>query len=588
MGEPKLDDELDEASISAEWETIADGDLDLTTPGIQAGGGGASENDRPEPGGELFAELTRKPRARPVGLPSNSGARAEGMAVALSIVQGGKATRSPIPPPPSRKDLAALEAPRPRTPSQPAPSVRSVAPPPPSARAVTPPPAPSAPPPPSARAVAPPAPPAPPAPETKEPARVALPPIETVEVEAPAAEEPAPPPPVAVVASSPTVPAAVTQLPTKAPGLPRQGSAPPPPVDASPPPVVIAADAEKRPSDAPPKKNDDQTWSDETPTTLWRGGKHGIPPHIAERKRAERAKADSAPSIPPPPALPGELPPAPVSRARVATSPSMRPVAASSIPPMALSQPPPSPPRGRDLRTVVLAVAAALVVGVLALMVLVLPRSSVLAGTSEGALIVTVAATDNTAVGSLALFVDGTRRCEASPCRIENLSEGSHFVKVTAPGFAPTADRAIAVESGQDSVLHIELTRLGEPASAGADKAQQREPAEPKPQEAMPPAGSEPAAEAAPATPATRRSASRAAAKPAFKAPPAPPKKGILNISSKPPVNIIVDGRPLGMTPKSVRVVPGPHTVVFMGPKGRKVRSANVQPGGTQSVGVTF
>ena len=70
----------------------------------------------------------------------------------------------------------------------------------------------------------------------------------------------------------------------------------------------------------------------------------------------------------------------------------------------------------------------------------------------------------------------------------------------------------------------------------------------------------------------------------------APAGKGKLNINSIPVSSVILDGRPLGTTPKvGVSVSPGSHTVVFVHPEyGRKVRSVSVSAGGTATAAVRF
>jgi serine/threonine-protein kinase len=57
--------------------------------------------------------------------------------------------------------------------------------------------------------------------------------------------------------------------------------------------------------------------------------------------------------------------------------------------------------------------------------------------------------------------------------------------------------------------------------------------------------------------------------------------KATLNLNSIPVSNVIVNGRPLGATPKiGLKVDPGPQTVVFVHPTlGRKVMTANVGAG---------
>jgi len=66
--------------------------------------------------------------------------------------------------------------------------------------------------------------------------------------------------------------------------------------------------------------------------------------------------------------------------------------------------------------------------------------------------------------------------------------------------------------------------------------------------------------------------------------------QGQLNINSIPVSNVILDGRPLGSTPKlGVKVSAGRHTVVFVHPQhGRKTSSVNVTAGGTATAAVRF
>lgn len=66
--------------------------------------------------------------------------------------------------------------------------------------------------------------------------------------------------------------------------------------------------------------------------------------------------------------------------------------------------------------------------------------------------------------------------------------------------------------------------------------------------------------------------------------------QGKLNINSIPVSTVILDGRPLGTTPKvGVSVSAGSHTVVFIHPEhGRKVRQVNVTAGGVATAAVRF
>jgi hypothetical protein len=102
-----------------------------------------------------------------------------------------------------------------------------------------------------------------------------------------------------------------------------------------------------------------------------------------------------------------------------------------------------------------------------------------------------------------------------------------------------------------------------------------------------------PVDETAEAQPATGRSSTRRTAAPRSPSPaPAPAASSgsaTLNINSIPVSNVILDGRPLGPTPKvGVRVAPGAHTIVFVSGSDRKSATVNVTAGQTKTVAVRF
>lgn len=72
--------------------------------------------------------------------------------------------------------------------------------------------------------------------------------------------------------------------------------------------------------------------------------------------------------------------------------------------------------------------------------------------------------------------------------------------------------------------------------------------------------------------------------------PAASASQGKLNINSIPKSNVILDGRPIGSTPKiGYSVSAGSHTVVFVHPEhGRKVKSVSVTAGGVGTAAVRF
>jgi serine/threonine-protein kinase len=79
--------------------------------------------------------------------------------------------------------------------------------------------------------------------------------------------------------------------------------------------------------------------------------------------------------------------------------------------------------------------------------------------------------------------------------------------------------------------------------------------------------------------------------KPAQSGPAIDPTQGLLNISSVPPSQIILNGRPLGTTPKTAIVVPGDslQTIVFVHPKmGRRRAQKFVPAGKERTVSIRF
>jgi hypothetical protein len=64
---------------------------------------------------------------------------------------------------------------------------------------------------------------------------------------------------------------------------------------------------------------------------------------------------------------------------------------------------------------------------------------------------------------------------------------------------------------------------------------------------------------------------------------------GALNVTSNPPANVVLDGRPLGKAPRMVKVPAGLHTVMFIHPLyGRRTLSVNVGAGATTSASAEF
>jgi serine/threonine-protein kinase len=112
----------------------------------------------------------------------------------------------------------------------------------------------------------------------------------------------------------------------------------------------------------------------------------------------------------------------------------------------------PLPALGAPNRTKLIAAAVGGVVVVIAVIVYALLPS-------HGGLLVNVAGPNNTPVDNASALVDGQPGCKPVPCRIAKLPAGPHLVRVLAPGYQRSADEAVSVESGRDTLVNIKLAR---------------------------------------------------------------------------------------------------------------------------------
>lgn len=425
----------------------------------------------------------------------------------------------------------------------------------------------------------------------------------------------------------------------------------------------------------------DKSGNEDAATALLRSNPPAAP--MGGAGALAQSSGGAAPSMPRPPQAP---------MAPQQAVPSAAPAYPSAVP---------APPTSNTGRTIAIATALLLVVGLAAAIVLlVLPR--------QGALIVTAAGPGNKQVDAVQVFVDGVKKCDASPCKVGDLDPGTHMVKVSAAGYQATADQAVRVEGGDEAVLNVTLARASEgtgikvtaegsgltlyvddeevgplpqtlkdmtpgehtikvggsdryepyekkiivkademqkigplklkvikglariEAGEGADKAKvllvsgsERRPIPKLPikieievdksyklvakrkgyedfeQEITFEDGKAERTftvdmteegEEKPVVRAGPRPRPRPGPKPKPKPEAAPSGNGTLNMNSIPVSNVILDGRPMGTTPKvGVSVSAGAHTVVFVHPEhGRKVRSVSVPAGGSATAAVRF
>ena len=169
------------------------------------------------------------------------------------------------------------------------------------------------------------------------------------------------------------------------------------------------------------------------------------------------------------------------------------------------------------------------------------------------------------AEGAKVLLVSGSERRPLPnlPIKIDIKPEKPYTLVAVKPGYQ-TYSKPISFDDGKAEKTYEIVMRTDAQAAAEEDAATQ--------------------ARARKGTRSYRRSRKAASAGAATGG------RGRLNISSNPPSMAILDGRPLGKTPRTgIVVAPGPHSVMFVHPThGRKVQRVNVKAGRTASVGVRF
>jgi serine/threonine-protein kinase len=211
--------------------------------------------------------------------------------------------------------------------------------------------------------------------------------------------------------------------------------------------------------------------------------------------------------------------------------------------------------------------------------------------------------------GAKVLLVAGSekRQIPRLPYKVDIDTTKGYQIVATKKGFATTTI-PVTFEPGKDQKLFtIHLGREGEaPPAAAAEHSTSSgtgavAAADPEPEAAQPEPESAPAAPARTPAPTggdprkARLAASTTSSTTSTKtataaAAPAAAGQGTLNINSIPQSNVLLDGRPLGKTPRAGVSVPGgSHTVVFIHPEhGRKQVVVTVIPGRTATAAVRF
>ncbi len=159
---------------------------------------------------------------------------------------------------------------------------------------------------------------------------------------------------------------------------------------------------------------------------------------------------------------------------------------------------------------------------------------------------------------------DSRRVLPGLPVRLEVETDRPHVLIAKRKGFAPF-EQPILFDDGQaEKTIEIALTerpaedpgvRRRRPASGGAPVGTRAEAAEPE----------EAAAE------------------------PEPVGNATIHLTSTPPSNVLLDGKPLGTTPlRDISVEPGTHRVIFIHGPERKPKTVEAAPGSSQTVSVSF
>jgi serine/threonine-protein kinase len=153
------------------------------------------------------------------------------------------------------------------------------------------------------------------------------------------------------------------------------------------------------------------------------------------------------------------------------------------------------------------------------------------------------------------------------PARVEVTPGATYRVRATRTGYRDFETEVGFTDAEAEKEVRVDLDPTGSTPSSPRGAAPAGHAAAPR--------GAPPAALAAAIAP-------NAPATPATPPPAAAAGTGTLNLNSIPISNVLIDGRPVGPTPRQVPVSAGKHSVTFVHPTlGRKSMTVNVVPGKT-------
>ncbi len=167
---------------------------------------------------------------------------------------------------------------------------------------------------------------------------------------------------------------------------------------------------------------------------------------------------------------------------------------------------------------------------------------------------------------------DSRRVLPEPPLRLEVETDKPHVLIARRKGYA-VFEQPITFEDGQaQKTIEITLSEL----------------APEEPRRRRPPLSSKTSPGEASSSPAPSPERNEAPAKPETAA-AEPARRTTLTLTSTPPSNVILDGKPLGPTPrKNITVEPGTHRVIFVHGASRKIETVEAAPGSNRTVSVNF
>jgi serine/threonine-protein kinase len=159
------------------------------------------------------------------------------------------------------------------------------------------------------------------------------------------------------------------------------------------------------------------------------------------------------------------------------------------------------------------------------------------------------------------------------PIRLDIPTDREHTLVAMRRGYSTYREKLVFEDGAAEKVFVVSLTKIGEEAPTGATP-------EPTPPTSAPTPTPPPRTPSAPPEPKPS---------PAAASPAAPTGMATLNINSIPRSNVLLDGKPIGQTPKiGISVTAGTHTVVFIKDDERKTSTITVPEGGNKTVAVRF